>query len=69
MTLKENYQELSAIWRVAARCYAERAAKASSISKNSDFDSPWSWDEAAARASRRAARYSRLAEAVTGQPS
>jgi acyl-CoA synthetase (AMP-forming)/AMP-acid ligase II len=62
MTLKETYQDIADLWRAAARAYADRAAKASTITKNRDPDSPWSWDEAAARASRRAARYARLAE-------
>jgi hypothetical protein len=56
------YAELSGLWRAAARAYAERASRASSITKNTDPDGPWSWDAAAVRASLRAARYARLAE-------
>lgn len=64
MTLKENYQDLADLWRVAARAYAERAAKAEWMTVKHDPHKVWAWDEAAVRASRRAARYARLAEAA-----
>lgn len=64
MTLKESYQDLADIWRWAARAYAERASKASTMGSKKDGESPWSWDQAAIHASQRAARYARLAEAV-----
>lgn len=67
MTLQENYQDLADLWRCAARAYAERAAKTDSYYAKHEPERAWSWDEAAARASRRAARYARLAT-LAGEP-
>jgi hypothetical protein len=62
MTLKENYQDLADLWRAAARAYAERAAGTEWMAVKHEAHKVWAWDEAAVRASRRAARYARLAE-------
>ena len=64
MTLEEHYQDIADLWRCAARAYAERAAKADGYAVKCDPMKAWSWDDAAVRASRRAARYARLAEAA-----
>lgn len=63
MSLSETYQDLADLWRVAARAYAERAAKQDWYTVQNTPSRVWSWDDAAMRASRRAARYARLAEA------
>ncbi len=56
------YEELAHIWMWAARAYAEKAAKMDAYTAKCDPSKAWSWDDAAVRASSRAARYARLAE-------
>lgn len=59
MTLSQNYNALADIWRWGAREYLERAHKAdTSIADN---QCRVKWNDLAISASRRAARYARMA--------
>lgn len=59
------YEELARIWTWAAGAYAEKAAKMDGYIAKCDPAKAWSWDDAAVRASLRAARYARLAKEAT----
>jgi len=59
MPLWEQYDEIAALWRWAARAFVERAAKADCY--HVDAKNRETWLTAAVSASRRAARYGRLA--------
>lgn len=65
MELADHYDDLAALWRWAARAYAERAAKGDIGVDDRRFAV---WNDAAVRASQRASAYARLAVKAASIP-